>query len=109
MQPDYSSRGAGEPRPAETQLAKLNQPTQAKIRSTQILTTLPQIVSELIQNSLDAKAGHIDVGLDGENWMCWVRDDGLGITKQDLENFASDDSDMRYCALFYFISMRSNS
>lgn len=95
MQPDYSSTGG--PRLAERQLTKLNEPTQAKIRSTQILTTLPQIVSELIQNSLDAKASHIDVGLDSDNWMCWVRDDGLGITKQDLEALASDGSDMRYC------------
>ena len=95
MQPDYSSTGG--PPSAEQQLTKLDEQTQAKIRSTQILTTLPQIVSELIQNSFDAKASHIDVGIDGENWMCWVRDDGLGITKQDLEALASDGSDMRYC------------
>ncbi|KAF9448232.1 hypothetical protein P691DRAFT_775559 [Macrolepiota fuliginosa MF-IS2] len=93
MQFDQSC--ANEQQPAE-QLVKLDEPTQAKIRSTQILTTLPQIVSELLQNSLDAKAGNIDIGINCEDWMCWVRDDGSGISRQDLETFAAGDSDMRY-------------
>ncbi len=58
--------------------------TQSKIRSTQILTSLPQIVSELIQNSLDAGARHVDVGVDCEGWTCWVRDDGTGMGKDAL-------------------------
>ncbi|TFY59415.1 hypothetical protein EVJ58_g5791 [Rhodofomes roseus] len=36
------------------QLQQLPPSTQSKIRSTQILTSLPQIISELVQNSLDA-------------------------------------------------------
>lgn len=87
--------GTSKQRPAE-QLTKLDEPTQAKIRSTQILTTLPQIVSELMQNSLDAKASHVDVGINYEDWMCWVRDDGSGISRQDLEIFAVEDVGMRY-------------
>ncbi|KAK0190644.1 hypothetical protein F5146DRAFT_930734 [Armillaria mellea] len=58
--------------------------TQSKIRSTQILTSLPQIVSELIQNSLDAGARHVDVGIDCDGWTCWVRDDGTGMGKDAL-------------------------
>ncbi|PBL02872.1 hypothetical protein ARMGADRAFT_1042474 [Armillaria gallica] len=58
--------------------------TQSRIRSTQILTSLPQIVSELIQNSLDAGARHVDVGVDCEGWTCWVRDDGTGMGKDAL-------------------------
>ncbi|KAK0491323.1 hypothetical protein IW261DRAFT_81628 [Armillaria novae-zelandiae] len=58
--------------------------TQSKIRSTQILTSLPQIVSELMQNSLDAGARHVDVGVDCEGWTCWVRDDGVGMSKDAL-------------------------
>ncbi|KAK0461814.1 uncharacterized protein EV420DRAFT_1305145 [Desarmillaria tabescens] len=58
--------------------------TRSKIRSTQILTSLPQIVSELMQNSLDAGARHVDVGVDCDGWTCWVRDDGTGMSKDAL-------------------------
>ncbi|KAL9713123.1 DNA mismatch repair protein [Leucoagaricus gongylophorus] len=77
-------------------IARLDEQTQARLRSTQILTTLPQIISELIQNSLDAQARHIDIGINCDEWMCWVRDDGLGISKQDLESFSAEDDSMRY-------------
>ncbi|PPQ78227.1 hypothetical protein CVT25_015546 [Psilocybe cyanescens] len=66
-------------------IERLPLPTQAKLRSAQILTTFPQIISELLQNSLDADATHIDIGIDCKQWMCWVRDNGHGITKDDLE------------------------
>jgi DNA mismatch repair protein MLH3 len=55
--------------------------TSNKLRSTQILTSLPQIVSELLQNSLDAGARQVDIGVDCEEWSCWVRDNGVGISK----------------------------
>ncbi|KAJ7639214.1 hypothetical protein FB45DRAFT_904999 [Roridomyces roridus] len=59
--------------------------TRTKLRSTQILTSLSQVVSELIQNSLDAGARQIDVGVDCEEWMCWVRDDGSGMSKDGMD------------------------
>ncbi|PPQ70442.1 hypothetical protein CVT26_013936 [Gymnopilus dilepis] len=59
--------------------------TQTKLRSTQILTSFVQIVSELLQNSLDANATHVEVGLDCKEWTCWVSDNGCGISKEDLE------------------------
>jgi DNA mismatch repair protein MLH3 len=62
----------------------LDTATRAKIRSTQILTSLPQLVSELLQNSLDAEARRVEVGIDCEEWCCWVRDDGKGMSKDDL-------------------------
>ncbi|KAF9481858.1 hypothetical protein BDN70DRAFT_930536 [Pholiota conissans] len=65
--------------------------TQAKLRSTQILTSLPHIVSELVQNSLDANASRIDAGVNFKEWMCWVRDDGHGISKDGLERLAHAD------------------
>ena len=65
-------------------VAPLPHPTRSRLRSTQILTTLAQIISELVQNSLDAGAKHVDVGVDIEGWECWVRDDGCGISRQDL-------------------------
>jgi DNA mismatch repair protein MLH3 len=65
-------------------LAPLSQPTRSHLRSSQILTTLEQIVSELAQNSLDAGAKRVDVGVDAEGWECWVRDDGCGISREGL-------------------------
>ena len=65
-------------------LVPLSQPTCTRLRSSQILTTLAQIISELVQNSLDAGAKHVDVGLDAEGWECWARDDGCGISSEDL-------------------------
>ncbi|KAJ7368705.1 hypothetical protein DFH08DRAFT_31742 [Mycena albidolilacea] len=58
--------------------------TRSKLRSTQILTSLSQIVSELLQNSLDAGARQIDIGVDCEEWNCWVRDDGSGMSKDGM-------------------------
>ncbi|KAJ3516273.1 hypothetical protein NLJ89_g1225 [Agrocybe chaxingu] len=77
-------------------IARLPPPTQAKLRSTQILTSLPQIVSELVQNSLDAEATHVDVGIDAKEWICWVRDDGRGISKGDLELLGQGEECARY-------------
>ncbi|KAJ7741084.1 hypothetical protein B0H16DRAFT_1565880 [Mycena metata] len=59
--------------------------TRSKLRSTQILTSLSQIVSELLQNSLDAGARQIDIGVDCEEWTCWVRDDGSGMSKDGMD------------------------
>jgi DNA mismatch repair protein MLH3 len=55
-----------------------------KLRSTQILTSLPQVISELLQNSLDAGAHQVDIGVDCEEWSCWVRDNGLGMSKEGM-------------------------
>ncbi|KAJ7437811.1 hypothetical protein B0H11DRAFT_1829727 [Mycena galericulata] len=62
--------------------------TRSKLRSTQILTSLSQIVSELLQNSLDAGARQIDIGVDCEEWTCWVRDDGSGMSKDGMDIIA---------------------
>ncbi|KAJ6515500.1 hypothetical protein C8R45DRAFT_956702 [Mycena sanguinolenta] len=59
--------------------------TRTKLRSTQILTSLSQIVSELLQNSLDAGARQIDIGVNCEEWSCWVRDDGSGMSKDGMD------------------------
>jgi nitrate/nitrite-specific signal transduction histidine kinase len=66
------------------QMQPLPSSTRSKLRSTQILTTLSQIVSELVQNAVDAKASVIEIGVDPENWSCWVRDDGSGISREGL-------------------------
>jgi DNA mismatch repair protein MLH3 len=72
---------------ASESLARLPPETQSKLRSTQILVSLSQIISELVQNALDAGATHIDIGVDFQGWSCWVRDDGMGMSKGDLTAF----------------------
>ncbi|KAJ3574792.1 hypothetical protein NP233_g1526 [Leucocoprinus birnbaumii] len=94
---------------ASTVVDESREPTQAKLRSTQILTTLPQIVSELLQNALDAQARHIDVGINYEDWMCWVRDDGSGISKQDIERFCAEHDSMRYRTSKDYVLESTNS
>ncbi|OBZ76731.1 DNA mismatch repair protein Mlh3 [Grifola frondosa] len=55
----------------------------------------PQIISELVQNSLDAGARQVDIGVDCEDWGCWVRDDGAGISRDGLAVIAGDFKDGR--------------
>jgi signal transduction histidine kinase len=70
--------------------------TRTKLRSTQILTSISQIVSELLQNSLDAGARHIEIGVDCEEWSCWVRDDGAGMSKDAMNLLGKGPEDGRY-------------
>ena len=77
-------------------IAPLPASTKSKLRSTQILTSLPQVVSELVQNSLDAGARTIDVSLDPDEWECWVRDDGAGIPRDGLALLAGGAETGRY-------------
>ncbi|KAH7930648.1 hypothetical protein BV22DRAFT_1124687 [Leucogyrophana mollusca] len=77
-------------------LHQLSVETRAKLRSTQILTSLPQIISELMQNSLDAGASQVDIGVDCEEWTCWVRDDGAGISKDGLALIGRGSEEGRY-------------
>ena len=71
------------------EIAPLPQRTRSILRSTVILTSLVQVVSELIQNSLDANARSIQVGIDCDDWFCWVQDDGVGFTIDSLELLAN--------------------
>ena len=77
-------------------LERLDTETRSKIRSTQLLTSFPQLIAELVQNSLDAGAKQIDVGVNFGEWSCWVRDDGCGISKDDLSLIAQGGERGRY-------------
>jgi len=79
-------------------IALLPPRTRSILRSTVILASLVQVVSELIQNSLDANARSIQVGIDCDEWSCWVQDDGTGFTIDNLESLANDckTDSMRY-------------
>lgn len=72
--------------------------TRAQIRSTQTLTSLPQLVSELLQNALDAGARQVNVGVDRDDWSCWVTDNGHGMSKEDMSLLAQGSEEGRYGA-----------
>lgn len=79
-----------------TSIAKLPQSSRTFLRSTTILTSLPQIIHELVQNSLDANASQIDISLNMDLWQCWVRDNGHGIDKTDMRVLAKGGEEGRY-------------
>lgn len=89
----------------ETSLKQLSVETRAKLRSAQLLTSLPQVVSELLQNSLDAGASQVDIGVDCEEWSCWVRDNGAGISKAGLTMIGKGSEEGRY-SKSYFMAFR---
>jgi hypothetical protein len=51
----------------------------AQIKSSTTITSLNGVVSELVQNSLDAGSTKIDISVDYSRGGCIVEDDGLGI------------------------------
>ncbi|KZO98124.1 hypothetical protein CALVIDRAFT_54148 [Calocera viscosa TUFC12733] len=77
-------------------IERLPEETRSTLRSTQILTSMPQLVSELVQNSLDAGARQVDIGIDTEAWACWVQDDGCGIPREGLNLLAQGKEKGRY-------------
>jgi len=74
---------------ASHDLALLPEHTRSHLRSTQLITSLVALVSELVQNSLDAGSNRIDVSLSVEDWRCSVRDDGCGIARESLAKLDS--------------------
>jgi DNA mismatch repair protein MLH3 len=83
-------------------LQLLSEPVRTRLRSTQILTSLPQVVSELVQNGLDASSSLIDIGIDCREWECWVKDDGHGIERSGLDALSESYEAGRYSmSLFY--------
>lgn len=67
-------------------ISPLSRPTSARLRSSLVIPTFPQVLSELVQNSLDAGAERIDCWLDVTpgNQSLRVEDDGCGISREGL-------------------------
>jgi DNA mismatch repair protein MLH3 len=57
----------------------------AQIKSSTVITSLNGVVSELIQNSLDAGSSNINITIDYVRGGCVVEDDGLGIPPSEFE------------------------
>lgn len=67
-------------------ISPLSRPTSARLRSSLVIPTFPQVLCELVQNSLDAGADRIDCWLDVTpgNQSLRVEDDGCGISREGL-------------------------
>ncbi|GJJ07218.1 hypothetical protein Clacol_001418 [Clathrus columnatus] len=66
------------------------------LRSSTILTSIPQIIHEIVQNSLDAGASQVDIGVNLGLWQCWIRDNGHGIDRTDMKILAKGGEEGRY-------------
>ena len=70
-----------------TPITPLSRPTSTTLRSTLVIPTFPQTLSELVQNALDAGSTRIDCWIDtikgGESVR--VEDDGCGISLEGLK------------------------
>jgi DNA mismatch repair protein MLH3 len=57
----------------------LSEEVVAQIRSSISIHSLNEVIEELVKNSLDADANHIQINLDFRKGNCIVEDDGSGI------------------------------
>lgn len=69
------------------EIASLSRPVSNQIRSSVIIPTLPQALSELVQNSLDAGSSRIEcwIDLSPGNECIRVQDDGHGIDEEGMK------------------------
>lgn len=78
------------PTRSNSRITTLPAETSSLLRSTVIIPSLPSILTELVQNSLDAGATAINVAVDLARWSIKVEDNGRGIA--DISLLAQ-----RYC------------
>jgi DNA mismatch repair protein MutL len=68
------------------QLTRLNDATVAKIAAGEVISRPARVVSELLDNALDAGASRIDIAVDGDGTdRIRVEDDGHGLSRGDAE------------------------
>lgn len=68
-------------------ITSLSNPVSDRLRSSVIIPTLPQALSELVQNSLDAGASRIEcwIDLSPGNESIRIQDDGHGIDEEGMK------------------------
>ena len=68
-------------------ISRLSEDLQNKISAGEVVERPSSVVKELLENSLDAKSNQIDITIEqGGNQLIQVRDNGLGIKKDQLPN-----------------------
>ncbi|KAI8851480.1 histidine kinase-like ATPase [Chytridium lagenaria] len=65
-------------------IKKLDTKTVARLRSSLFTNSISQIVSELLQNALDANPTQVEVAVNFAEGFVEVRDDGDGIEPEDF-------------------------
>lgn len=73
---------------AHNQVTRLPDQTVSLLRSTINITSLADVLKELIQNALDAGAKRVDCWVNLERWGVRVSDDGHGMNRGALEAVA---------------------
>lgn len=64
----------------------LNEEVASAISAGEVVERPLSVVKELIENSIDAKATRIEIGIEeGGKKLIWVKDDGIGMDREDLE------------------------
>ena len=76
-------------RPARP-IARLPARTASHLRSSVIVPSLPSILTELVQNSLDANATKIDCSIDLIRWTLVCHDNGHGIDWSELKRLGRE-------------------
>ena len=71
-------------------IAALTASTTSQLRSGIVIPSLPAVLLELVQNSLDARASSIQVVLDLERWSIRCDDDGCGLARDDLRRVGQE-------------------
>lgn len=68
-------------------ISRLSEDLQNKISAGEVVERPSSVVKELLENSLDAQSNQIDITIEqGGNQLIQVRDNGLGIKKDQLPN-----------------------
>ena len=80
------------PTPPIAHIRRCDPATISLLRSTTAITSLADILTELLHNALDADAKQIDCWVDLQTWGIRVADDGKGIMLEDMKHVGE-----RYC------------
>ncbi|KAK4698542.1 hypothetical protein P7C70_g7732, partial [Phenoliferia sp. Uapishka_3] len=65
-------------------ITALPESTRSLLRSSVVIPSLPSVLLELVQNSLDARATSINVFVNLDRWSIKCEDDGCGFSREEL-------------------------